>query len=97
MNIFNRSRINEFKRQYPICANSLDAWYENVKAADWSNPNVMKMDYPKASIIDSNKVVFDIKGNDYRLIVDINYKRRAVFCKWFGSHAAYDKLNVKEL
>ncbi|MEM0941971.1 MAG: type II toxin-antitoxin system HigB family toxin [Bacteroidota bacterium] len=97
LNIYNRSTINSCKKEHPICASSLDSWYEVTKTTDWSNPNIMKLDYPKASSIGSNRVVFDIKGNDYRLVVDINYKRRYVFCKWFGSHAEYDKINVAEL
>ena len=57
----------------------------------------MKIRYPSASIIADNRVVFNIKGNDYRLVVNINYRRRAVYIRFIGTHAEYDRINAVEV
>ncbi|HZC45612.1 MAG TPA: type II toxin-antitoxin system HigB family toxin [Candidatus Acidoferrum sp.] len=74
---------------------ALDAWYREVHRADWSNPADVKRDFGTASIVGNNRVVFNIKGNDYRLITAINYRRRVVFIKWIGAHRDYDKIDVR--
>ena len=76
-------------------AKSLKAWVFEVKYSIWDNANELKSKYGSASIISSKRVVFNIKGNDYRLIVDIEYKLKIVFVLWFGTHVEYDKIDVK--
>jgi mRNA interferase HigB len=73
----------------------LDSWFHEVQRADWKNPADVVKSYANASIITDERVVFNIKGNDYRLVVAIDYTRQLVFIKWLGSHAAYDKIDVK--
>ncbi len=74
---------------------ALDAWFHEVRQADWKNPADVVKAYANASIVGSDRVVFNIKGNDYRLVVAIHYRLQIVFIKWLGSHAEYDKIDVK--
>ncbi|TKG91630.1 type II toxin-antitoxin system HigB family toxin [Puteibacter caeruleilacunae] len=68
-----------------------------VKYSDWNNANELKAEYRNASIIGDKRVVFNIKGNDFRLIVDIEYRMKIVFIVWFGTHVEYDKIDVKRI
>ena len=74
---------------------SVRAWIYEVRFSIWNNANELKLKYGNASIISSKRVVFNIKGNDYRLIVDIEYKLKIVFVVWFGTHAEYDLIDAK--
>ena len=74
---------------------ALESWFHEVRQADWKNPTDVVKDYANASIVGSDRVVFNIKGNDYRLVVAIHYRLQIVFIKWLGSHAAYDRIDVK--
>jgi mRNA interferase HigB len=80
-----------------IAKQALYAWYEEVENAIWDTPQDLKQQYKNASIINSKRVVFNIHGNSYRLIVDIEYKLKIVFIVWVGTHAAYDKIDVKTI
>jgi len=74
---------------------ALDSWFHEAQQADWKNPADVVKAYASASIVGPDRVVFNIKGNDYRLVVAINYRLRIVFIKWIGSHADYDEIDVK--
>jgi len=73
---------------------ALTAWYGEARAAKWSTPADVKAQYGNASIIANNRVVFNIKGNDYRLIVAVAYKMQYVFIKFVGTHAQYDAIDA---
>ncbi len=75
----------------------LDSWYETVTKAAWKNSAELKAQFGTASIVSSTRVVFNIKGNDYRLIVTVNYDYRAVRILWLGTHKEYDKIDVREV
>lgn len=81
--------------KYKQATESLKAWVYEVRFSTWDNANELKAKYGNASIISSKRVVFNIKGNDYRLIVDIEYKLKIVFIVWFGTHNEYDKIDTK--
>lgn len=81
--------------KYKQAEESIKAWIYEVKYTIWNNANELKSKYGNASIISSKRVVFNIKGNDYRLIVDIEYKLKIVFIVWFGTHTEYDKIDAK--
>jgi|SRR5579863_8801393 len=74
---------------------ALDAWFYEVRCADWKGPADILKAYANASIVGSDRVVFNIKGNDYRLVVAIHYRHQIVFIKWIGTHEDYDKIDVK--
>ena len=73
---------------------ALKAWFAEAKLADWKTPQDVKKQYANASIIANNRVVFNIKGNDYRLIVAIAYRMKYVYVKFIGTHAEYDKVDA---
>lgn len=73
---------------------ALDAWFQEVQDAEWKAPTDVTRSYANASIV-GDRVVFNIKGNSYRLVVAVDYRRQIVFIKWLGTHAAYDKIDVK--
>jgi len=74
---------------------ALDTWFQEVQAAAWRNPAEVKASYATASILGGERIVFNIKGNDYRLVTAVDYRRRTVFIKWIGSHAAYDRIDAR--
>lgn len=73
------------------------AWKNEVKRESWNNPNELKAKYGNASVLKNNRVVFNICGNSYRLIVDINYQNKIVYIKWFGTHKEYDDIDADAL
>jgi len=97
MRIIKEKTINGIfqKSKYSPAKDALKAWVYEVRNSDWDNANELKSKFGNASIIFSKRVVFNIKGNDFRLIVDIEFKLRIVFVVWFGTHSEYDKIDAK--
>lgn len=101
MRIIARSTLTRFvngmtgQRERNAVKAALDAWFHEVDKANWTRPADVKKSYANASIVGSDRVVFSIKGNDYRLIAAIDYARKIVFIKWLGTHSAYDKVDVR--
>jgi len=75
----------------------LESWYGEIIEKEWSKPGDVITDYPSADVITGKRFVFNIKGNNYRLVADIEFKFRIIFIVWIGIHADYDKINVKEV
>jgi len=75
----------------------LKAWYQEVEKTQWNNLNELKLEYPNASILENNRVCFNIKGNSYRLIVKINFPYQMVWIRFIGTHAEYDKINANKI
>jgi mRNA interferase HigB len=75
----------------------LDSWFADAAKAKWKNSAELKAQYTSASIISAERVVFNIKGNEYRLVVAINYHYQVLMIKWLGTHKEYDKINVAEV
>ena len=95
LNGFVRNRVDR-ALQRAVKAH-LDAWYAEVAKAEWKNSAELKSQYSSASIISAERVVFNIKGNDYRLIMAINYHYQVLLIKWLGTHKEYDNINVEEV
>ena len=76
---------------------ALDSWFQEVRKAQWRNSTDVRSSYAHASIIGADRVVFNIKGNAYRLVAAVDYSRGIVFIKWLGTHAAYDRIDVKRV
>ncbi|WP_235048426.1 type II toxin-antitoxin system HigB family toxin [Arcticibacter svalbardensis] len=87
--------LKDYIQEFNQAEQALLSWHEEAVYASWNNPNELKAQYKNASIINEKRVVFNIHGNSYRLIVDIEYRLKIVFVVWFGSHNQYDKINVK--
>jgi mRNA interferase HigB len=97
MRIIARNTLIKFWNNYPEAEQPLKSWYDEVLNAIWKSPNELKKQYSNASVITNKRVVFNIKGNSYRLIADIEYRIGIVFIVWVGTHKMYDKVNVKEI
>lgn len=89
--------LKEYWTGNPQAEQALLAWYEEAETAQWNSPNELKMQYRSASILTDKRVVFNIHGNSYRLIVDIEYRLKIVFVVWFGTHKQYDKVDAKKV
>lgn len=76
---------------------ALDAWFHDVKRARWRNMADMKRRYATASIITADRVVFNIKGNSYRLVVAIDFEKEITWIKWIGTHKEYDRIDVAKV
>ena len=95
MRIIAVSYLRTFWANTPDAEQSLKAWVDEVKKADWSQPAAIKAQYRSASILKNRRVVFNIKGNDYRLIVAIAYKLQIVYVKFIGTHKEYDAVDAE--
>jgi mRNA interferase HigB len=76
---------------------AVDAWFDEVKKARWSGTADVKRSYATASIVSADRIVFNVKGNDYRLVVAIDFEKGIVWIKWIGTHKDYDGIDVKEV
>lgn len=92
-----KSTLRDFWMLHKDCEEPLKSWYDEADKSSWISPNVIKSDYPSASILQNNRVVFNIKGNSYRLIVKINYKFGIIWIRFIGTHAEYDKVNAETI
>lgn len=94
MNIIKRSTLIEFSRKHPETEQPLKAWFHMAKKAEWKNAAEVKRTYNKASVINSERVVFDISGGNYRLVVAFKFSAKIAFIKFIGTHAEYDRINA---
>lgn len=97
MRIVAKKILREFWEIHPDCEQQLKIWYEETEKVSWTNPNDIKVDYPSASILKDNRVVFNIKGNHYRLIVKINYDYEMIWIRFIGTHKVYDKIEAQNI
>lgn len=99
MRIIARRTLLQFWQNYRYqdSEQALRAWYAEAKKSDWASPSEIKEHYRSASIIGNNRVVFNICGNKYRLVVAIKYNFRIIYIRFLGTHKQYDKINVEEI
>ena len=97
MRIIAKKTLIKFTHENASARNSLEAWFKEAEESVWEKPGDIIRDYPTADVITGKRFVFNIKGNHFRLIADIEFRLKIVFIVWIGSHAAYDKINVKEV
>jgi mRNA interferase HigB len=101
--IIARSTLREFvetlkgTKNYAPVKSALDSWFHEVKGASWKSPAEIKAAYGNASIVGNDRVVFNIKGNSFRLVVAVDYIRQVIFIKWIGSHADYDHTDAAKV
>ncbi len=93
-NIITRRTLLEYCKKYPEASNALLEWYYDLQKLAFTNFNELKSDYGNASLVGDDRVVFNIVGNKFRLVVRIVFEFKAVQIKWFGTHSEYDKINV---
>ena len=97
MRIIAKRTLREFWERFQDAEEPLQAWFREVEKEDWAEPAKLKAKYGNASIIKGSRAVFNIKGNDYRLVVKINYQYRVIYVRFVGTHAEYNKVNVEEV
>ena len=95
--IIAKKTLREFWLKHSDSEQYLKTWYETAKNSNWTSPNEVKQTYINASILKDNRVVFNIKGNSYKLIVKFNYKRQWAFIRFLGTHAEYDRINANTI
>jgi mRNA interferase HigB len=93
MNIIARGTIVYYLERFPAAKTALLIWYAEFSKQKFKNFNELKITYGNASIVGNNRVIFNIKGNDYRLIVSVNFQKSAAYVIWFGPHSSYDKID----
>ncbi len=91
MKVLGRDKLFTFIKKHANAKGALQSWLAEADAAAWSTPEQVRERYPRASILPGNKVVFRIKGNDYRLLVKARYRQGVLMIEWVGTHADYDK------
>ena len=94
MRVFNRSTVRTFADAHADARQPLLAWFAEVEAATWARPEDIKVRYPSASIVNDERVVFNIKGNKYRVVVAIKYDFFAVYIRFIGTHREYDEIDA---
>ena len=97
MNVISKRTLVQFYTEHADVKTALEVWHSDARKAEWKCPEDIKRAYASASFLKDNRVVFNIKGNEYRLIVHIDYKRKIVRVKFIGTHAQYDKINAEEI
>ena len=97
MRVISRKKLREFWEDYPDAREALQAWYVDTKRADWQSPADIRATYATASILPNNRVVFNIRGNHYRLIVAIKYDFQIVYIRFVGTHSQYDRVDATEI
>jgi len=97
MRIIARKTLREFWERYPDSEQQLKAWYAEAKHAAWQTPADVKARYPKASILKGSRVVFDICGKKYRLVVKINYPHQVIYIRFLGTHEQYDAIDAETI
>jgi mRNA interferase HigB len=95
MRVIAVSTLRAFWERFPDAEQPLKAWYEEATGASWTHPADIKAQYRSASVLKNRRVVFNIKGNDYRLIVAIAYKLQIVYVKFVGTHREYDAVDAE--
>ncbi len=95
MRIIAQRTLREFWEKHADAEQALKSWYQEARDSQWQEPNDIKRRYPSADVLPGNRIVFNIKGNTYRLIVKIHYNTGFVFIRFVGTHAEYDKVNAE--
>lgn len=94
MRIISRKALRRYWEKHPDARQSLQAWYADVKHATWNSPSDIKRAYRNASFVANSRIVFNTNGNQYRLIVEVQYKFHIVFIRFVGTHRAYGQVDA---
>ena len=97
MRIIAKRTLRDFSIKHADSEQQLKAWYRETEKTEWENVNDLKNDYPSASILQDNRIVFNIKGNNYRLIVKFSFEYQICWIRFIGTHAEYDKIDANTI
>lgn len=93
MHVIAKRALRLFWEEHADAKESLESWWSQVSTAEWRSPHDLRSMYSTASFLGENRVVFNIKGNDYRLVVKVQYSSRMVFIRFVGTHSEYDAID----
>ncbi|MGB0165596.1 MAG: type II toxin-antitoxin system HigB family toxin [Luteibaculum sp.] len=97
MRVIAKRTLRDFWAKHADCEQQLTSWYRETEKANLTNVNELKLEYPNASVLKDNRIVFNIKGNRYRLIVKINFDYQLCWIRFVGTHAEYDKVDANTI
>ena len=97
MRVIAKRTLRDFWIKHADSEQQLTSWYRETEKAEWNSINELKTEYPNAGILKDNRIVFNIKGNNYRLIVKFNFEFQICWIRFIGTHAEYDKINANEI
>jgi mRNA interferase HigB len=97
VNVIKRQTLDDFSKKHSDAKNYLNTWYAVCKKANWKTYHELEKDFPEAFPVGDNRIVFDIKGNKYRLVARVLFTFKQVQIKWIGTHADYNKIDVKTI
>jgi mRNA interferase HigB len=92
--VFSKNTLREFWNRYPDSEQYLKTWYDTVISSEWKSPNDIKNTFIHASILKTSRVVFNIKGNSYRIVAKLNYDKQWLFIRFIGTHQEYSKIDA---
>jgi mRNA interferase HigB len=95
--IFAKSTLRMFWEKYPDSEQYLKTWYDTAMNSEWRTPADVKKSYASASILKDSRIVFNIKGNAYRLVAKFNYEKQLIFIRFIGTHTEYDKIDANRI
>jgi mRNA interferase HigB len=95
--IFAKSTLREFWEKFPDSEQYLKTWYDTAMSSNWKSPTDVKKTYANASILKESRIVFNIKGNSYRLVAKFNFEKQWIFIRFIGSHIEYDKIDANKI
>jgi mRNA interferase HigB len=97
MRIIAKPNLQNFWEKHPDSKKPLEQWYHITSKCKWKNLNEVKETFPNVSLLNNNRVVFNIKGNDFRIVVLIKFSMSTVFICWVGKHSDYDKIDANTI
>ena len=97
MRTISRQKLREFWKAHPDLQETLKAWFKECENAKWQSPEEIKNHYPSADFLPGNRVIFNIKGNHYRLVAKIHYNTGILYIRFIGTHAEYDRIDAEKI
>lgn len=95
--IFSKSTLKDFWMKNPDSEQYLKTWFDTAMYSNWKTPNEVKQTYANASILKESRIVFNIKGNTYRLVAKFNFEKQWIFIRFIGTHNEYDKIDANSI
>ncbi len=95
--IFSKSTLKDFWLKNPDSEQYLKTWFDTAMNANWKTPNEVKQTYANASILKDSRIVFNIKGNTYRLVAKFNFEKQWIFIRFIGTHSEYEKIDANSI
>lgn len=95
--IFSKSTLKEFWEKHPDSEQYLKTWFDTAMNTEWKSPNDVKQTYVNASILKDSRIVFNVKGNSYRLVAKFNFGKQWIFIRFIGTHDEYNRINANTI